>query len=395
MSQIDESGSDGLDPVRDPDSNHLDRYSPLASPAVPLYGLPHGDALVFATFPIGLREAAEIRGGAERAEGVKGPWLAGEDPWLGISFPKVKAGLLRDFVALHSASDHAILKFALARGPLRLCAHGLPHEHWRHPIEINSEAGITPCRPLGNGRRSWWEPLAGWRALSGCARSMLRLASSLRQEIKGDRADWEVVLGSPGAFPPGDSDLLSAVNPKFQMAMLVLQVQRWLDIGMVGPIIRTRDGLPYVRIGGAGMFSGVALQLMLAVAGTKGVAFCVECGKLYDLKRRPNPGDQTYCMRCQRLKASRGRAGHKWRSAHRDGQRLLRERRPVAEVASRVGSKIETVERWAAKIRGEIVERSLVGDGDQPKDSQAQGASAASPRPKPRQRRASKGGDGR
>ena len=54
-----------------------------------------------------------------------------------------------------------------------------------------------------------------------------------------------------------------------------------------------------IRISGSPALAGaLALQIMLALAGSAGIAICASCGKTFPPSRRPNPNRKSYCKSC-------------------------------------------------------------------------------------------------
>ncbi len=90
--------------------------------------------------------------------------------------------------------------------------------------------------------------------------------------------------------------------------MIINAVDRWLELGRVRPFCVLRGKTLTVRFGGGpggGLFAALALQLLIAVTGTRGLAICTACTRPYAPKRRPNPNRRNYCQKCAHKTAVR------------------------------------------------------------------------------------------
>lgn len=257
------------------------------------YGALSAEAL---TVPDGIRLA---RGG-----------LVTPSLWCSVKTPPqpVPRDLLARFVALVDAGDESFLEFARRFGLLGLCRHGLP---WTHNPQ---------CRPRYGERHR--EPLTRWRAFASAARATLRVAASLHQ---GERPAIDDLPAAAGPV------LLGVGSAGRSAAQHLIQscVTTWLKFGDVRPIFswptgfRARlpgNGQPRVTLGGGSLFAALALQLLMAVSLSDGLAVCSGCNTTYPVHRRPAAGRRNYCPRCREL-------GRPLRDAQRDRRAGLSKRR--------------------------------------------------------------------
>lgn len=217
-------------------------------------------------------------------------------------------GLLERFVGLTDASPKGIAGFARDYGVLAICAHGLPASH--HPDAAPARAALTlpdaslwpwGCDPLDAGGRTYREPLAAWRRFAGEA---LEVALAVAR------------LQADGPF--------HAATDRLAEAMKVHEVLNdWIAIGRVRPggVLHLSDGGRELKLiptfGGDGLFGALALRLLLAAMGVKGLAICANCSELFAPDRKQRRGERSWCPRgeCQRAKLNLASADYRRRRA--------------------------------------------------------------------------------
>jgi hypothetical protein len=99
-------------------------------------------------------------------------------------------------------------------------------------------------------------------------------------------------------------------------------INNYLDIGRIRPRLELIDDnyddiRPRITLAGelsSALFSALAIQLMVAVSGTKTSAICSECRETYFPERRPKTGQANYCRKESCQKASRREASRMWRT---------------------------------------------------------------------------------
>lgn len=285
-----------------------------------------GDKLVWSYNPVRQRLASPNPG--------TGTQRIGEPSFV----PDVRT--LETFVRLADAPAQEIVNFATNFGVLYICkGHGKPSSHQADhsnvggfailPVEGDwelDEADIASYAHLaerGLFNRcalnflppdEYWEPLDVWRKYAREARALLRIAADLRANRIGDDRDWISI----GAKPlPENADL------NHRRSLVSLVVDEWLEWGAVRPQLLWCDETADIAFGNRTLFGTLATQLLLAIAGTRAVAVCANCGILFRPKRHPRPGQRSYCLSptCGRPAAVR--------NAAREYQRRKRARRSL------------------------------------------------------------------
>jgi hypothetical protein len=201
--------------------------------------------------------------------------------------------LVQEFISLadRDAPDD-VLYFAKKWGPLHLCKdHNLPTSH-SQTIATNKPA----CRPRGSFPE-YWEPIDTWFRMARYLRHLLNIASRLHEGERGDPKDWDHI---PGPEPKS--------NLREHKWRLAIEVNSLLKIGDVGLEFSWRSD-PKIAYSPFDLFGHLALQVMMVVSRTDGLAVCSNCSDAYIPKRRPNPNRRHYCSNCGRHAA--------WRDAKR------------------------------------------------------------------------------
>jgi hypothetical protein len=198
-------------------------------------------------------------------------------------------GLLTEFVKLDEVPAERILDYARRYGPLGFCRHGDP-EHRLLPY------GCAPAVCTTDSRQpAVREALQWWRNLAGHAHALLNVAAQL---FKGRVDDLTLARLNP--------ELLFSARrlrgARRHAALLVAYgMELWLRLFQVRPrtFYNARHKRFEIRISGAPALPGaLALQIMLALTRSTGVAVCSGCSKLFAPSRRPNPNRNSYCKSC-------------------------------------------------------------------------------------------------
>ncbi len=230
------------------------------------------------------------------------------------------ADLLLRFVRLANATPQPICNFASSWGPLNICEHGLPDSHNPPPLALGGYNGHQWwCRWRGyHNRRAGkkdgdgWEPLAAWRLFAGQARAHLNIAAKLHNGKLGDASDWQMIYTQAGRTTPWWKSIGDDAGLALERRKLADCVNEWLLIGNVRPALTWGWGEnrnSKVTLQGAGLFGALAVQLLMAVSRTAGLAICSSCGGPYAPQRRPRADRRNYCPDCG-IKAA-------WRDAQR------------------------------------------------------------------------------
>jgi hypothetical protein len=226
---------------------------------------------------------------------------------LGFRTFRAGAGLLTEFLKLDEASAERILDYARRHGPLGFCRHGDPeHRLLRH--------GCAPAVCTTNSRQpAVREALQWWRSLAGHARALLNVAAQL---FKGRVDDLTLARLNPELlFSPRLTRARRDPAP-----FVAYGLELWLRLFQVRPraTYNARRKRFEIRISGAPPLPGaLALQIMLALTRSAGVAVCSGCGKIFPPSRRPNPDRNSYCNSCGMRAA--------WREAQARRRRRERE----------------------------------------------------------------------
>lgn len=223
---------------------------------------------------------------------------------------KADARLLREFIDLADPKDPSDLAdrvrlFARDHGVLGLCRHGLlPYHLGAHP---------KPCAPTGR------EAVTQWQRWSARARAAWLCTGALQRRRKADPDEeyrpWEML-----GLPMRDATRLSVDRLK---GLLSLKLSLWFREAGAWPEVSWSDSerQPHLRIGGPTVFAAVLQELTMATARTDRFRLCAGCGQSVVPKRRPKPGQSTWCEDC----AERGLPKKAARRAYRE--RKARERR--------------------------------------------------------------------
>ena len=245
-------------------------------------------------------------------------WGSGPNPkYERVRLPLAK--VLTDFTGLAQADDLRVLKFARRWGPLKLCEHGVPH---CHPPFYWPTASIAPppgdfhqCYVQGTWEGCPWEPVEAWRTWARRAQATLQAAAHLHQRTLPDTATWRIVCDTEG-MPTGPGWWAPPRRLRDGWALLDEMLGFWLKGADVRPMLERPKGKPTITWGSshAPLFGTIAVQLLLLVTQTAGLAQCSGCGNSYIPRRKPRDQQRSYCADCRVRKVPQRDAQRDWSS---------------------------------------------------------------------------------
>lgn len=199
---------------------------------------------------------------------------------------KPAPNLLTEFVTLDEAPAERILAYARRFGRLGFCEHGDP-SHRLGPE--GCPANVVTTDPRSPAVR---EALQWWRNLAGHARALLNAGAQL---FKGRVDDPTLARLNPA---------LCFSRPQLRVArrdpasFVAYGMELWLRYFKVRPhmLYNRRRKRFEVRLSGSPALAGaLALQMMLVLTRSAGIASCSGCGRLFSPSRRPNPNRNAFC----------------------------------------------------------------------------------------------------
>jgi hypothetical protein len=218
----------------------------------------------------------------------------------GLQHRKIQAtaGLLTEFVSLNEAPAERILNYARRYGHLGFCKHG----------DLSHRSRVEGCSAdvefTGTGQVAVRESIQWWNTLAGHARALLNAAAQLP---KGRVDDRSLMRLNPQLCFSASRLRAARRHPE---EFVAYGMELWLRLCQVRLRVfyNPRRKRFEIRIGGDPPLPGaLALQLMLTITRSAGIASCASCGMLFPPSRRPNLNRNAYCKKCG-LKAA-------WRDA--------------------------------------------------------------------------------
>ena len=220
------------------------------------------------------------------------------------------ARVLEDFLAIAAAKPERaaarVLNFAERHGPLRLCSHGMPHEHSWAPLHPLSTDKCPPTK---------CEPVETWRQYAQGARSLLAVARGLHAGKAASEADWETVYGwarmadSAGRTEEGMPRVIAIV------------AQYWARLGNLRPqlVWSPKKGRHEFVMAGVGTFGAIAHQLLRQITRGGQLVACHGCGTSWVPKTHPRAGELSWCEECKEDGTRANFYNRKSRAAKRRG----------------------------------------------------------------------------
>lgn len=244
--------------------------------------------------------------------------------------------LLDRFIALsdRSSTDRDILAFARRYGPLYICEHhGIAIYH--KPLLMGRIAlGPAPIFGVDEPFKYTWcgpkverhnpetfsEPVEGWRKLASRAANLLLVANAVRLNGNVPPEAWEKVDGSRERFGKRYPNLAYLDDPWFRLAA---NVEYWLAAAEVNVRVSVERRSLVASLNSFMMSSLalVAIQLLLAITRSEGLAACSGCGAPFISSRRPLAGKsvgrwvakRNYCQNCREAKVPQRDAARDYR----------------------------------------------------------------------------------
>jgi hypothetical protein len=257
-------------------------------------------------------------------------------------------GLLENFLRLRNAPSSEILRYAQRWGVLGLCDHDFPAQHppeyWPSrateahacPYAYDDPYGAGPLRRPRRSKlthRTWiyrradfhscnvrgvieagsyvgkpWEPLDAWRTWAHRAHALLDVAAALQAETLGAEPQWRIATDTAMETPPTLTE---------GWRLLTLYADYWLRAADVRPWPHFQDGQVRMTLGSdwghSPLFGAIAVQLVLAISGAQGFAFCDACRNVYAPRRTPRAGERHYCQFCRDHKVPQRHAAARYR----------------------------------------------------------------------------------
>ena len=228
-------------------------------------------------------------------------------------------GLLDRF--LHIKTPEDILMFTKDYGPLQLCRGGEPINPGHRPGSLD-----LTCMPSG-WPGSWWsEGTDHWLRYVSAATGILAAAALLHLEEDVPEVHWDAmnwILSVPynqphNRLPEGVSiNAASLANPNYENVargdieahreehieterrFLSMALDSWLRMVEFGMSFSWSGADPQVSFL-SGTSATLVLQIIFAVTGSRGTAFCSGCGLIYFRgRRKAQTGRRNFCPKCK------------------------------------------------------------------------------------------------
>lgn len=213
-------------------------------------------------------------------------------------YPRPSRTLLDRFLRVSQPKD--ILRFTKDFGPLQLCSSGEPMNAWHH-----SGLGLT-CMPEGWPHSPWHEDIEHWLKYVQAAEGVLKAAAMLRSDKRVPNPVWDginwIFSVSHHHLPEGVSihkGNLAKKKVETQREYVSMAINCWLSMVDIGMRLDWPGTGPEVTFL-SGTSASLILQIIFAVAGSKGTAVCGGCGLIYLRKgRKPQTGRRNFCPTCR------------------------------------------------------------------------------------------------
>jgi hypothetical protein len=257
--------------------------------------------------------------------------------------------LLTAFVRLATGSDEDIARFARRYGVFG--AAELIETAPRRETDLTVD-GNRSWRLSADGSDVTFEPLRLWRTLSSEVGAILGIAAELNRQPPrpGLMSDWKTL---EIAFDPSRNVVEDA------QYLLQFLVNDWVKVGRVGLRLitkgwskrRTEWETEIYFDGTYNLFGGLAIQLLLAVAGAEGLFTCSGCRLPYIRPgRTPKSGQNNYCDDCGRDRAQHD-ADRRRKDKMIEARLLASKGLNANQIASKINSGPKVVERWLKGVR--------------------------------------------
>lgn len=292
--------------------------------------------------------------GSPRIESAQLVWDRGASSTIRVV--EARRIALDHFVDLADADAAAIAAFAGRWGGLGICEHGLPASH-RPKRKRGDAPQIHYCLPQTTPR-GFREPIEAWHSWAAVVRAVLRVAACLNADTSADPADlltlgglvrgYRLLWASADTSDPREAERgtkrglhafrrvrVKSVDASTLATLRRTPVNRLRQhvAEVVGDLIRLGDVHPSISWTGAsarielspakvhGLFGAVAMQLAATISGSKGLATCSDCAKVYTPSRRPKLTQANYCSECRRAGVPGKRASQQYRAKKKKEKR--------------------------------------------------------------------------
>jgi hypothetical protein len=166
------------------------------------------------------------------------------------------------------------------------------------------------CLPT---ERGGWnvEPLECWWSVAKSFECVVRIAASVRLG-EPTRAEWWTHLLPTIVFSEDRSERSDA-----EALYLSYLLNEWMTMADIHlEYLWGGDGAR-LQVSSDGLFGALVSDLMLAVAGSDGFAFCSACGLAYIPEQMPRRGQRRFCQECRDLKKDKRAADRDYREKQR------------------------------------------------------------------------------
>jgi hypothetical protein len=256
-------------------------------------------------------------------------------------FKRVQTEQLLDrFIGLSGRVPGDVLSFAKRYGPLYLCdRHRIAAYHM--PLLMNQAVlGPAPigsdepfkydwCGPRLDSRKlgTLSEPIDAWFELANRASSLLSAANMVRLQGDAPPELWKQVDGFQGSFGKTYGARWRYLDDPSQR--LAANLQTWLVTADVHFRVEAQGKSLTASLGPAPLtsssFALIAIQLLLAIIRSEGLASCSSCGMPYLSDRPPLAGKvvgpqvakRNYCRHCREARMPGRDASREYRARKR------------------------------------------------------------------------------
>ena len=242
------------------------------------------------------------------------------------------AEALYRFINLVNKPDIEVLEFARQWGVLDFCEHGIPFTHSRDNWVDHYRYWNEACLPAGRERIARWKTIAiRFREILNAAASLRRRQGQQKRQRRHSRQTkktWTWI------------DVTKKAN-------------QWLNYSNVGikmpETIAANEHSPKIQISCSSLFDVLVVQLWMAILEARQLMVCEECGDLFGSRAPRRLNERTFCADCRSNGVPERYAATDLRMRKARALALFREGKQVEEIAPRVKSKRETIQRWLEK----------------------------------------------
>lgn len=149
----------------------------------------------------------------------------------------------------------------------------------------------------------------------------MTIVTTLYDDKIADAPEWHLLSGSPEWIQP------RTVDAGWRDVDYFLTF--WLRAANVRPFLERQGGKVAITWGSgeAGLFGALAVQILLAVTKTGGLAHCADCRNSFVPSRRPRRDQRQYCPPCRKSGAPQRDAALDYRRRETKRKRRAAEQR--------------------------------------------------------------------